>query len=113
MHVCIYGILGENGAGKSTLLNILTDNIPRTSGSVCYDGTDIVKLGVQYRKKLGYMPQQQGLYEQFTARAFLLYMASIKGVEKKQAKKQIEELLARVNLTQVAGKKIGGFSGGA
>ena len=112
MHVGIYGILGENGAGKSTLLNILTDNIPRTSGSVCYDGTDIVKLGVQYRKKLGYMPQQQGLYEQFTARAFLLYMASIKGVEKKQAKKQIEELLARVNLTQVAGKKIGGFSGG-
>ena len=83
MHVGIYGILGENGAGKSTLLNILTDNIPRTSGSVCYDGTDIVKLGVQYRKKLGYMPQQQGLYEQFTARAFLLYMASIKGVEKK------------------------------
>ena len=82
MHAGIYGILGENGAGKSTLLNILTDNIQRTSGSVLFDGTDIVKLGAQYRKRLGYMPQQQGLYEQFTARAFLLYMASVKGIEK-------------------------------
>lgn len=112
MHAGIYGILGENGAGKSTLLNILTDNIQRTSGSVLFDGTDIVKLGAQYRKRLGYMPQQQGLYEQFTARAFLLYMASVKGIEKKLAKRQIEDLLAKVNLTQVANRKIGGFSGG-
>lgn len=112
MHAGIYGILGENGAGKSTLLNILTDNIQRTSGSVLFDGTDIVKLGAQYRKRLGYMPQQQGLYEQFTARAFLLYMASVKGIEKKLAKRQIEDLLAKVNLIQVANRKIGGFSGG-
>lgn len=112
MHAGIYGILGENGAGKSTLLNILTDNIQRTSGSVLFEGTDIVKLGAQYRKRLGYMPQQQGLYEQFTARAFLLYMASVKGIEKKLAKRQIEDLLAKVNLTQVANRKIGGFSGG-
>jgi ABC-type multidrug transport system ATPase subunit len=108
----IYGILGENGAGKSTLLNILTDNLPRTSGTILYNGTDIEKLGKKYRRELGYMPQQQGLYEQFTAQAFLRYMASLKEVPKKQAKSQIAELLAKVNLEDVARKKIGGFSGG-
>lgn len=108
----ICGILGENGAGKSTLLNILTDNIPRTSGEVLFDGEDITKLGKSYRAKIGYMPQQQGLYEQLTARAFLIYMASLKEIPHRQAKKQADELLERVNLSDVSDKKTGSFSGG-
>ena len=108
----IYGILGENGAGKSTLINILTDNVKRTSGEVLYDGTDIIKLGKKYRKKLGYMPQQQGLYEQLTAKAFLLYMSSLKEIKKNDAKLQINELLDKVNLKNVSDKKICEFSGG-
>lgn len=108
----IYGILGENGAGKSTLLNILTDNVDRTSGEVLYNGEDIVKLGRKYRSKLGYMPQKQGLYEQLTAKAFLLYMASLKEIPKKDAKLQIDEMLNNVNLKDVADKKICEFSGG-
>ncbi len=108
----IYGILGENGAGKSTLLNILTDNIPRTAGEILYDGTEIIKLGKQYRKKLGYMPQEQGLYGQLTGKAFLLYMASVKGVPKKTAKNQIEELLERVNLKDAGKVRISHYSGG-
>ncbi len=108
----IYGLLGANGAGKSTLMNLITDNINRTSGEILYDGADILKLGKAFRKKIGYMPQQQGFYEQLSARAFVLYMASLKGISRKESKKQADELLKVVNLDAVAHKKIGEFSGG-
>ncbi len=54
----ICGILGANGAGKSTMMNLITDNIPRTEGQILFDGTDIRKLGRDFRRVLGYMPQQ-------------------------------------------------------
>ena len=56
----IYGILGANGAGKSTLFGLLTDTLRRQSGQILWDGTDILKLGRNYRAKVGYMPQAQG-----------------------------------------------------
>ena len=108
----IYGILGANGAGKSTLMNLITDNVKRHEGQILWDGTDILKLGKGFRAKLGYMPQQQGMYNDFTARAFLRYMAQIKDIPKKQANEQIEQLLDVVNLREDAHKKVGGFSGG-
>ena len=108
----IYGILGANGAGKSTLMNLITDNVKRTEGQILWDGTDILKLGASFRKLLGYMPQQQGMYSDFSARAFLRYMADVKGIKRKQANKQIEELFDLVNLKDVSHKKLGGFSGG-
>ena len=106
----IYGILGANGAGKSTLMNLITDNVKRTDGQILWNGTDILKLGKRFRAKLGYMPQQQGMYNDFSARAFLRYMAQIKEI--KQADEQIEQLLELVNLREDAHKKVGGFSGG-
>lgn len=108
----IYGLLGANGAGKSTLMNLITDNICRDSGEICYNGTDILKLGNQYRKHIGYMCQQQGEYPNFSAYSFLLYMAELKGIPKKEAKKQSRFLLEKMNLQDVAGEKINGFSGG-
>ena len=108
----IYGILGANGAGKSTLMNLITDNVKRNEGQILWDGTDILKLGKSFRAKLGYMPQQQGMYNDFSARAFLRYMAQIKEIPKKQADEQIEQLLDVVNLREDAHKKVGGFSGG-
>lgn len=108
----IYGILGANGAGKSTLMNLITDNVKRNEGQILWDGTDILKLGKNFRGKLGYMPQQQGMYNDFSARAFLRYMAQIKEIPKKQADEQIEQLLDVVNLREDAHKKVGGFSGG-
>ena len=99
----IYGMLGANGAGKSTLMNLLTDNVKRDSGEILYDGKEILKMGGSYLEKVGYMPQQQGFYED---------MAELKGLRKKEAKKQIENLLEIVHLSHVADKKIGGFSGG-
>ena len=62
----VYGILGPNGAGKSTFMNLLTDNVLRTSGSISLDGKDILNMGEAYRDILGYMPQQQGYYEDFS-----------------------------------------------
>ncbi len=108
----VYGLLGPNGAGKSTLMNIITDNLNSDSGKVLYDGEDIKKLGKDYISVLGYMPQQQGLYDDFTLNRFLWYMSALKGLKKKEAKEKITSLLKTVNLTNSAHKKLGGFSGG-
>ena len=108
----VYGLLGPNGAGKSTLMNIITDNLNADSGDVLYDGENIKKLGKNYRSVLGYMPQQQGLYDDFTLNRFLWYMAALNGLKKKEAKKKISQLLETVNLTDAAHKKLGAFSGG-
>lgn len=108
----VYGLLGPNGAGKSTLMNIITDNLNADSGEVLYDGESIKKLGKNYRSLLGYMPQQQCLYDDFTLNRFLWYMAALKGLKKKEAKQKITSLLKTVNLTEAAHKKLGGFSGG-
>ncbi len=108
----IYGLLGANGAGKSTLMNLITDNVRRNSGEILYNGKEIFDMGKDYRELIGYMPQQQGFYENFSARMFLNYISELKGIKKKEAKKQIDELLMLVNLSDVADNKIGGFSGG-
>lgn len=108
----IYGILGANGAGKSTMMNLLTDNITRTGGKILFDGTDILDLGKEFRRVLGYMPQQQGFYENMTAQTFLFYMAELKGIPKKQAAREIDDLLEVTNLSHVRHKKLGGYSGG-
>lgn len=108
----IYGLLGPNGSGKSTLMNCLTDNIKRTSGSILFDGKEVLDMGVSYRKIIGYMPQQQGFYENFSAYRFLYYIAGLKGMKRAEAKKQIDELLEIVNLTDAAHRKMGSFSGG-
>ena len=108
----VYGLLGPNGAGKSTLMNIITDNLNADSGEVLYDGEEIKKLGKDYRTVLGYMPQQQGLYDDFTLNRFLWYMAALKGLKKKEAKVKITSLLETVNLKESAHKKLGSFSGG-
>ena len=76
----IYGILGANGAGKSTMINLITDNVDRdkeNGGQILYNGKEILDMGKHFRKLVGYMPQQQGFYEDFSPRAFLQYMAQI------------------------------------
>ncbi len=108
----ICGILGPNGAGKSTLMNLITDNVKRSGGDILFDNTDILKLGKSFRAKVGYMPQDQGLYGQFSARAFLRYMAEIKGIPAKKSRSQIEELLDLVSLKSEAHRKLESYSGG-
>lgn len=108
----VHALLGPNGAGKSTLINILTDSIERDKGEVLYNDYEITSLGAKYRELLGYMPQQQRLYDNYTAEEFLKYMAAVKGIAPAQAREQIAELLKVVNLWEVRRKKVGGFSGG-
>ncbi len=108
----VYGLLGSNGAGKSTLMNLITDNVSRTSGKILCDGEEILKLGNSFRKKLGFMPQQQGFYDNMSAKAFILYMASLKGIPRSVAKSQADSLLKIVNLYDVRHKKMCEFSGG-
>ena len=93
-------------------MSLITDNVQRTSGEILCDGKEILKLGKKFRQKIGFMPQQQGYYENMSARAFILYMASLKGINKKEAKMQTDKLLKTVNLEKVSHKKIGEFSGG-
>lgn len=108
----VYGLLGPNGAGKSTLMKILTGNLEPTQGQVCYDDVNIQKNMRAYCHHIGYVPQNQGIYAQFTARQFLWYMAALKGLPKRLAREQVNGLLVTVGLEQVAGQKLGGFSGG-
>ena len=84
----IYALLGPNGAGKSTLMNLLTDNLTADSGKILWNGQPISRLGRNYRKVLGYMPQQQGLYHEFTCRRFLAYVAALKGLPKKTVRSE-------------------------
>ena len=108
----IYGLLGPNGAGKTTLMNLLTDNLKRSAGSIRLNDKDILDYGAQYRYLLGYMPQQQGFYEQFSAMEFLTYIGRLKGLKGKELYNQIETLLQKVNLYEFRHKAVGAFSGG-
>ena len=108
----VYGLLGPNGAGKTTMMKIMTDLIPPSTGRVLLDGRDIAAMGAEFRKKLGYLPQDFGVYPNFTAEQFLLYIARLKGLSKYEAKRQTDDLLAMVGLEEKARKKLRGFSGG-
>lgn len=108
----IYGVLGANGAGKSTMMNLITDNLKRDGGRITFDGTEIREMGVNYRRLIGYMTQQQGLYEGMTAESFLVYMARLKEIPRKAVSVEIDRVLEMTNLADVRHKKVGSFSGG-
>ena len=103
---------GPNGAGKSTLMNIITDNLKLDSGKILWNGQESKILGAKYREILGYMPQGQGLYNGFTAKRFLNYIAVLKEVPKEEIEMQIQKVSKSVNLQDELGKKIGMYSGG-
>lgn len=106
----IYGLLGANGAGKTTLMRMLCGILTPTSGTITYNGIDVSQE--EYRAVLGYLPQDFGYYPDFTGCDFLLYMAALKGIGKKEAEKKVKELLELVSLADVAKKKIKTYSGG-
>ena len=106
----IYALLGPNGSGKSTLMNILTENLSADSGVITYNGEKIGKMGTDYLKLLGYMPQYPGIYPQFTAEEYLFYIAALKGV--KEPEEQIDGILREVELDDVRRKRTSTFSGG-
>ena len=120
----IYALLGPNGSGKSTLMNIITDNLKSDEGEILFsDGGEpenILKMGVRFREKLGFMPQYPGMYPNFSIERFMWYMAALKDVgshlkgreKKKYIKSEIENILKAVELDDIPRRKIGALSGG-
>lgn len=108
----VTGLLGANGAGKSTLMKLMTDHMKRTAGDILWNGREILTMGSKWRELVGYTPQLQGVYDDFSAKRFLYYMGALKGMKRKDIKEQTEVMLEAVNLSHAAHKKIGTFSGG-
>src|SRR3954468_15718951 len=105
----VLGLLGPNGAGKTTLMQMIATITRPTAGRIAFHGIDIAKNPDALRRKLGYLPQDFGVYDNLTAREFLTYFASLKGVH---SPSRIQEMLEMVNLHSVANRTLGGFSGG-
>ena len=89
----MYGLLGENGAGKTTLMRMICGILEPTQGNILCDGMEIHQMGGAYRSLLGYLPQDFGYYEDFTAYRFMNYMAALKAIPEDYAKNRIDELL--------------------
>ncbi len=108
----ILGLLGPNGAGKSTLLKMIATISKPTNGAILLNKNNVIKDPNYMRKQLGYLPQDFGVYPNLNAIEFLEYMAALKGVGGTHLKQRIHLLLEGLNLTEVAKKPIGNYSGG-
>jgi ABC-2 type transport system ATP-binding protein len=105
----VLGLLGPNGAGKTTLMQMIATVTRPTAGRIFFRDLDVVAKPDELRHRLGYLPQDFGVYENLTAYEFLSYFAALKGVH---AKSKIQEMLEMVNLHHAANRAVGGFSGG-
>ena len=109
----MFGLLGPNGAGKSTLMRILAGLLEATSGGVLLDGTDVLKRPDRLWPHLGFLPQEFGFYPHLSGAAMLDFLLQMKGVEAPCGRKAlVGELLERVNLTDVAHRRVRDYSGG-
>lgn len=108
----VYGLLGVNGAGKTTLMRMLCTLLKPTEGQITWNGMDIFEMDREYRKHLGYLPQEFGYYPDFSVYDYLMYIASIKGLRPMTAKQRTTFLLKQVGLTKVQNRKMKKLSGG-
>ena len=109
----MFGLLGPNGAGKSTLMRTIATLQDADSGSVHLGDLDVLKDKTEARRRLGYLPQEFGVYPKVSAMAMLDHFAILKGVvDRRQRKDLVTALLQQVNLWPVRHRRLGGFSGG-
>lgn len=107
----IYALLGPNGSGKTTLMNIIAGLLKPSAGEVLWGGVEIGKSGLEYRSKVGYMPQYPAMYPTFSVKEFLLYLAELKKLPRER-EGEIDYLLERVELSDVGDRRISALSGG-
>ena len=109
----MFGLLGPNGAGKSSLMRTIATLQKPDSGSITFDGIDILKDQIALRKVLGYLPQEFGVYPSMSAEELLDYFARLKGISSaKDRKAIIKEVLTVTNLYDMRTKNVSGYSGG-
>ncbi len=108
---CLVGLLGPNGAGKTTLMELLTFNQMQSEGSITMDGVDFKKCEKKLKSKLGYLPQEFGLYDELSVYQFLDYVAGLKGMGS-ETRKSIEQVISYCNLYEKRKAKIRTLSGG-
>jgi ABC-type multidrug transport system ATPase subunit len=109
----MYGLLGPNGAGKSTLMRTIATLQQPDEGSIVLDDLDVLQQPAELRKKLGYLPQDFGVYPRISAQDMLDHMAVLKGFTgKKERRELVDKLLQQTNLHDVRKKALAGFSGG-
>ncbi len=108
----VIGLLGPNGTGKSTLMRMLATITRPNEGTALWNGVDIFRYPDLLRNSIGYLPQDFGIYPHLNAIEFLEYLAAIKGMDGRSAKRRIDELLVLVNLVNAARRPLGSFSSG-
>lgn len=111
-HPGVYGLLGANGAGKTTLINIMVGILQSSQGEIFVDGVNIKKMGKNYIREIGYLPQYPQFYPDFLVKDFLDYMCALKGIPAKEGKERVKMLMSAVNLSDAEEMKIGSLSGG-
>ena len=108
----LLGLVGPNGAGKTSLMRMIATLLEPTEGSIRWNGQDIRTHGGTLRQVLGYLPQDFGIYPEFTGRQFLRYLAAMKGLPGALLNRRVDEVLSIVNLEQEADRKLPTYSGG-
>jgi ABC-2 type transport system ATP-binding protein len=108
----ILGFLGPNGAGKSTTMRILTGFIPPSAGTATIDGYDVMNESLEARRRIGYLPENTPLYTDLTVRAYLRYMATLRGVPRKNLKSRVDDVMTKCRVDDVANTIIGKLSKG-
>ncbi|NNG44829.1 ABC transporter ATP-binding protein [Pseudoalteromonas sp. NEC-BIFX-2020_002] len=109
----MFGLLGPNGAGKSSLMRTIATLQSADSGSIEFDGVDVLAQPKNLRERLGYLPQDFGVYQRVSAYDLLDHMAVLKGLNNKAERKEaVEGLLAQTNLYDHRKNAVSGFSGG-
>jgi len=108
----VLGLLGPNGAGKSTLISIISAMVPPDSGSVTLNGGDVLKDEMAAKRVLGVVPQDLALYDSLTGRENLRFFGELYGVKPKDISGRVEAMIARMQLEEQAGRRVGTFSGG-
>lgn len=108
----ILGFLGPNGAGKTTTMRIIAGFIPATEGTALVEGFDVWRDSFEARKRIGYLPENPPLYNDMTVTSFLVFVGRIKGVRKKDLRRELDGVLDKCSLTEVASRTIKHLSKG-